>query len=101
MPKKIFNLLKSIFYLFKYLFEQIEQHWCLFLSFFWAQKSPSMVPFFKRCIMLSKTCNNIPKLFLLFFDSICTRVEKILRKWTKKMSKNRIDETFLRKNARP
>ena len=57
MPKKIFNLLKSIFYLFKQIFEQIEQHWCLFLSFFWAQKFTFLVPFFKRCIMLSKHTN--------------------------------------------
>jgi hypothetical protein len=39
--------------------------------------------------------NNSCKIILLFFDLLCTRVEKILRKWTKKMSKNEIDEILL------
>ena len=42
-------------------------------------------------IFYNKSC----KIILLFFDLLCTRVEKILRKWTKKMSKNEIDEILL------
>jgi len=57
--------------------------WCLFLSFFWTPKMLFFHPLFCVTIMLSffyiNTWNNI----LLFFDSICTRVEKILRKWTR------------------
>ena len=57
--------------------------WCLFLSFFWTPKMLFFHPLFCVTIMLSffyiTTWNNI----LLFFDSICTRVEKILRKWTR------------------
>ena len=51
--------------------------------FFGAQKWCFFHPLFCVTIMLSffyiNTWNNI----LLFFDSICTRVEKILRKWTR------------------
>jgi hypothetical protein len=59
-----------------------------------------VVPFFKRCIMLSEFAHLLHALILLFFDLLCTRVEKIFRKWTKKMSKNRFDKRLLGKNAR-
>ncbi len=69
----------------------------LFSSFFLGQK----MTFFRNqkhvTIMLSFFHQNIPKYFLLFFRFDCTRVEKILRKWTKKMSKNEIDEILLGK----
>ena len=54
-----------------------------FKGFFWRPKMLFFHPLFCVTIMLSffyiNTWNNI----LLFFDSICTRVEKILRKWTR------------------
>jgi hypothetical protein len=70
------------------------------LRFFLPKKITFCGPFFKRCIMLSKFTYLLHKLILLFFELLCTRVEKISRKWTKKMSKNRYVKTFLRKTAR-
>ena len=57
--------------------------WCLFLSFFWRQKMTFSHPIFCVTIMLSFFYTNTWNNILLFFDSICTRVEKILRKWTR------------------
>jgi len=57
--------------------------WCLFLSFFWRQKMTFSRPLFCVTIMLLFFLLLLHKLILLFFDSICTRVEKILRKWTR------------------
>jgi hypothetical protein len=71
--------------------------WCLFLSFFWRQKITFSHPLFCVTIMLLFFLLLLHKIILLFFDSICTRLEKFLRKWTKKMSKNEIDEILLGK----
>ena len=57
--------------------------WCLFLSFFWRQKMTFYTPQKRVTIMLSFFYINTWNIILLFFDSICTRVEKILRKWTR------------------
>ena len=38
---------------YRLLSHKMHAFWCFFLSFFWAEKSPAVVPFFKRCIMLS------------------------------------------------
>ena len=57
--------------------------WCLFLSFFWRQKMTFSHPLFCVTIMLLFFLLLLHKLILLYFDSICTRVEKILRKWTR------------------
>ncbi len=63
---------------FRLLSHKMHAFWCLFLSFFWAKKSPFVVPFFKRCIMLTFFNTNLI-IFVIFSIRICTRVEKILR----------------------
>jgi hypothetical protein len=57
--------------------------WCLFSSFFWHQKMTFSHPLFFVTIMLSFFLLLLHKLILLYFDSICTRLEKISRKWTR------------------
>ena len=64
-------------------------------NFFLGTKIQFSPPLKKRDHYALIFYNNSCKIILLFFDLLCTRVEKILRKWTKKMSKNEIDEILL------
>ena len=65
------------------IFNKKRASWCLFLSFFWAPKMTFCHLLFCVTIMLSFFLLLLHKIILLYFDSICTRVEKILRKWTR------------------
>ena len=58
--------------------------WCLFLSFFWRQKITFFVALKHVSIMLSFFITNLVKYFCYFFISLCTKVKKILEKWTRK-----------------
>ena len=58
--------------------------WCFFLSFFSDKKIAFLVPFFKRCIMLTKNRWYLKNKFCYFSIRICTRVEKFLRNGHKK-----------------
>ena len=58
--------------------------WCFFLSFFWADFFAFLVPFFKRCIMLTKNRWYFKNKFCYFSIRICTRLEKFLRNGHKK-----------------
>jgi len=64
-------------------------------KFFWGPKNHFSPPLKTRDHYALIFYNNSCKIILLFFDLLCTRVEKIFRKWTKKMSKNEIDEILL------
>ena len=58
--------------------------WYLFLSFFWDIFFALLVPFFKRCNMLSHFLSFYNNEFCYISIRICTRVEKFLRNGHKK-----------------
>jgi len=94
---------KNTFKLFNNFIEHLEPKYMTlvpFFKFFLGRKMTRRGAFFLALHYALVFYAFITPLNLLFFDLLCTRVEKIFRKWTKKMSKNRYIKTFLRKNAR-
>jgi hypothetical protein len=74
--------------------------WCLFLSFFRNQKMTFFVASKHETIMLSFFHHKSLNKFCYFFFSLCTKVKKFLRKWTKKYVQKWIPRNlFVKKRA--